>query len=865
MATDNDLELLISADASGVKDGMDLAKDAVKDGAGAMGSAFQTLAAGMIGAGTGVNSTFEKMSSAGKAFAAQMDGVTGSVKGGFAAMSDTLGTVYKPLAALAALTAGVGIFKEAISETRQFTSEAVQLSKAFGIAVDEAATLNVALGDVFSSADAAGGAAAKLAKQMRTNEASVKAMGLETRDANGNFRNMGDLMQDAIKVLRGYKEGTDRALAGQTLFGRGADDINALLKLTPEVIEAARKKQEELGLTVGTDNVAANKKYKDAMNDVGDVMLALKKVLGDAVLPVFTKLGEWFAMTGPLAVGVVRGAIGLLAASFWVLKGAVTIVWETINAMVVSIAEPLRALSFAISKAIAGDFTGAAKELSSVSVNVSKAWATAFKEIRAGGSETAERLAAIMGRAATGKLQRPEEGKVYKAPAEKGAFTKQAEAELSEAKVIFQERQRLEGSYREYSRAQELAFWEQKLRVVTKGSEDEKLIRKKVGDLKLAIDKELFLAEVETEKAKYAEYDKNAAKRVELETLLLEKMKTAYGADSKEYQTQLRAKTQADLAYAAQKRAMTEEVYNANEKKRLAGLDEELAAMKHKAAMTLATNEETIALEEQLEVRRYAIKRQALEARAQLVDATKDPQAAQRIKGQLEELEGEHQRAMTALQRRGDAERSMSIMGVARTIQSGFTQVFAQLMKGQLTAANAMREIMKTIAGAVIQMLAEIAARMLINAALQAVWGKSLATSNIAAKSAEAGAGGVASMAAAPFPLNTGAPAFGAAMAAAAASFGAMAAAPGFAAGAWNLPSDGITKVHRGEAILNATDAAKFRAAASAVERTEPASGQINLHISALDGASVRKVFEQNGEALVSAVRKQARQMRGAL
>lgn len=63
-----------------------------------------------------------------------------------------------------------------------------------------------------------------------------------------------------------------------------------------------------------------------------------------------------------------------------------------------------------------------------------------------------------------------------------------------------------------------------------------------------------------------------------------------------------------------------------------------------------------------------------------------------------------------------------------------------------------------------------------------------------------AGAGGVASMAAAPFPLDLGAPAFGAQMAAAAGSLASFAVGTNF------LPADMIAQVHAGERIVPKAD-----------------------------------------------------------
>lgn len=71
-----------------------------------------------------------------------------------------------------------------------------------------------------------------------------------------------------------------------------------------------------------------------------------------------------------------------------------------------------------------------------------------------------------------------------------------------------------------------------------------------------------------------------------------------------------------------------------------------------------------------------------------------------------------------------------------------------------------------------------------------------------------AGAGGVASMAAAPFPLDLGAPAFGASMAAAAAGFGTLISAAG---GYGEVDSDQMAMIHKKEMILPAWIAQPFR------------------------------------------------------
>ena len=140
----------------------------------------------------------------------------------------------------------------------------------------------------------------------------LRALGVQTRDANGHLLPMQEIMTSSLKVLSEFKEGTDRNIAAQALFGRGAQEAMQLLKLNAQVLEEARQKQEALGLTVSQENVDAYKRYKAALNDAGDVMLAIKKTIGDALMPILTELGEWFATTGPQRVEFMRTAMKVL-------------------------------------------------------------------------------------------------------------------------------------------------------------------------------------------------------------------------------------------------------------------------------------------------------------------------------------------------------------------------------------------------------------------------------------------------------------------------------------------------------------------------------------------------------------------------
>lgn len=124
--------------------------------------------------------------------------------------------------------------------------------------------------------------------------------------------------------------------------------------------------------------------------------------------------------------------------------------------------------------------------------------------------------------------------------------------------------------------------------------------------------------------------------------------------------------------------------------------------------------------------------------------------------------------------------------------------------KAQLAAqvaAHTVSEAAKTTAtatGATARATSEVAA-----STTAAVAEKAIVAQQAVALVGLAGAGGVASMAAAPFPIDLGAPAFGAAMAAAASGFAAVAQ---FDKGTNLLPNDMLAQVHAGERIVPAAD-----------------------------------------------------------
>lgn len=283
-----------------------------------------------------------------------------AIKSKFEAVSGAFESITGALGIFSAALAGGAAFKEAIDTTVELTTGAVALGRQFGISATQASDLRVALDDVHVSTETFQSAGNALVKTLNTNEQAFKDAGIATRDTTGEFRNQLDIMLDAIDHLTKLKEGTDRNIEGQHLFGKAWAEVSPVVKLTSEAMREAGEKAAALGLEVGSEQVTAVSKYRAAMNDVGDVLSGIKNVIGQAVMPVLTEMGEWFGSIGPGLVETFRIAIATLELPFRLLWLGMQVVWETGKAMFTQLAVYATTFGEVLAKGLIGDFSGAA-------------------------------------------------------------------------------------------------------------------------------------------------------------------------------------------------------------------------------------------------------------------------------------------------------------------------------------------------------------------------------------------------------------------------------------------------------------------------------------------------------------------------
>ena len=377
----------------------------------------------------GIQQRFSQMgrdfTTVGQGMSAQVGQITDSVRSEVAAMGGHFSTLLEAVGrtrlgfiALVGAAAGLAAGK-AVSATAEMTEAAMDLGRVLGTSTNEAQRWRIALQDVGAQQSDLEGAAKGMARQLKENEAELNAMGLVTRDAAGNLRPMNELLVEGLDILNQHKQGADRALASQQLFGRGVDASSKLLLINKDTIEDATKTMEDLGLEVGANAVAAWKEYDAATDRAGFSMRGLGNTVGRILMPIITDLVNAFNAAMPAAITVAKGALGGLATAFHALKNGVIVVWEVINAFVITVAEPIRALAEAIARAVTGDFKGAAAAVDGVGSTIVRAWGNAMDRIAESSQRTRDRIAAIWSDDNAPGVPEGERGtKTYKPPSD---------------------------------------------------------------------------------------------------------------------------------------------------------------------------------------------------------------------------------------------------------------------------------------------------------------------------------------------------------------------------------------------------------------------------------------------------------------
>lgn len=95
---------------------------------------------------------------------------------------------------------------------------------------------------------------------------AFKALGVQVKDSNGQFRSADDIFNDSIRALQKIENPTQKMILANRLFGRSASELRPLLNQEAQAVDDLRKKANDMGLIISDEDVANAVKFKDTMD-----------------------------------------------------------------------------------------------------------------------------------------------------------------------------------------------------------------------------------------------------------------------------------------------------------------------------------------------------------------------------------------------------------------------------------------------------------------------------------------------------------------------------------------------------------------------------------------------------------------------
>lgn len=839
-----------------------------------------TVAYGISADASGFEKGMQQAADSAKAAAGQIDSH-------FKKVQDAFAGVQKHLMVLAGIVAGGAFFKEAMAASAQLTGETLKLSKSLGITGTEAMTLRTELSMIGSNGDDYVATFTKFARQLKSNEAGMQSLGVQTRDANGHLRDSNELFTEAVKSVGSYKAGLDQNTYAQTLFGKSIEDVMRYQRLDNDLKQQAIKRNQELGLVMSKEGVEATKAYRLAMNDVGDALLGVKNTIGAAVMPVFTELAHWFSEAAPTAIFVFKVGIDSIVTAVQLALLAIKTLGRTIGALI----DPLFTIGRAFKQLISGDMNGATKEMQNLGAHWLDSFSVGFEKVKNDANTTFSSIKNLWGKGT--EMPAPTGGKKTMGDFKKSngsevkekSRTSEWEAQLAEQKLAFQERMNLEGSFAQFGKQSELKFWQDKLAITTQGSAENIAVRRKLADLQLGIGQEAYQHEIAQLQTQEAAFKHNMAAKLALLDKQAATVKQRYGQESKEYE-------EVQKKIVEVKRAAVEQLQQIellrSQGVRDAGLAE-LQARTQISQLDLELGNQTklqfLAAQREFENQKTAIVLDGLKERERIALASPDTNVVEleKIHQDIQQLERQHQQKLADIRGQAVLEQNRDALNLSHTMRSGFENSIAGMLQGTMTLQKGLQAVWTSMLQGFSQFIskkvtawalgetAQTGATVVGNttrttsdwmAATQSVIASAWAgAKNIAMKAWEVAANVYAAIAGIPYVGPFLAPVMAVAAAGTVMGYASHMAS---ASGGYDIPGsvNPITQLHAREMVLPAKHADVIRSLAD--NRTDDSGGgggggDLTVNITAMDGHDVRRVLMNNTDALVASMKKARR------
>jgi hypothetical protein len=248
-------------------------------------------------------STSEKEAGASAAIAGEGIGAMGAITAGVTAIvTAAVIVIGAMIAAVGALGAGIGVLVKTTMNWGRGLDDAMKL---LGITSPQAAGLALVSDAVGLSIDDLTLCLDRMAKGLLTVDGklgsagkTLKDMGINIKDANGDLRSSPDLLEAIANKLINMKDGTEKVAIEMELFGRGGVKIDEILR---QVANGGMQRYIDqavsMGLALSPDQIDKIHNLGMNINILKDQFTGIAMVLGITFIPVLQSVVTWIGKT----------------------------------------------------------------------------------------------------------------------------------------------------------------------------------------------------------------------------------------------------------------------------------------------------------------------------------------------------------------------------------------------------------------------------------------------------------------------------------------------------------------------------------------------------------------------------------------
>lgn len=212
-------------------------------------------------------------------------------------MSKTFGTLADKTRGLSMAAGGAlaGLAGLAV-KAGQDADELNTLSKQTGVATDELQKMQYAADLIDVDTDTIIGGLRKLKKNLDGHEESWKRVGVNVKNANGEYKDITTIFYETVEGLSQIENETERDTVAMDLFGKSADELAGVIDDGGAALKALGEEAENLGVIIPQEDIDRANKLNDQLDRMKAEILPTVMQLGiqiiEAIQPYLPAIQE---------------------------------------------------------------------------------------------------------------------------------------------------------------------------------------------------------------------------------------------------------------------------------------------------------------------------------------------------------------------------------------------------------------------------------------------------------------------------------------------------------------------------------------------------------------------------------------------